>query len=127
MPERRPVARVPKARRTQAVDAWARTVQRIEDVRVELLNALEELEPWIPEATDAIGAGETMTQLVGRTQLRTRRRLSEALNAMTSALAANRVAAIRVVVDDERLSISDAARLFGIPRQVLSRLYHAAQ
>lgn len=121
------MSRVPRARRTQAVDAWARTVQRVEDARVELLSALGELESWIPDAADAIGAGETMAELVGRTQLRTRRRLSEALNAMTSALAANRVAAIRVVVDDERLSISDAARLFGIPRQVVSRLYHAAE
>jgi hypothetical protein len=120
-------SRVPRSRRTQGVDAWVRTVQRIEDARVALLRALEELEPSVLDAVDAIAAGERMTDLVERTRLRTRRHLADALSEMTSALAANRIAAIRVVVDDDRLSISDAARLFGIPRQVLSRLYHGTE
>jgi hypothetical protein len=116
--------RVPRSKRTPAINAWVRSVQRIEDARVDLLAALDELEPWIEGAIDAIVGDETMADLVSRTQLRTRRHVSDALGGMTSALAENRVAAIRVVVDDEGMSITDAARLFGIPRQVLSRLYH---
>jgi predicted DNA-binding protein (UPF0251 family) len=37
------------------------------------------------------------------------------------------VAAIRVLVDDENLSMTEAARVFGIPRRALSRLYHEAE
>jgi hypothetical protein len=98
----------------------------MEDARAQLADALDEIEPWIVDAVEAVAAGESMVELVARTQLRTRRRLADALKTMTSALAENRVAAIRMVVDDEHLSITDAARLFGIPRQVLSRLYHGS-
>jgi hypothetical protein len=119
------IERVPRARRTPAVTAWAASVQRIEEARVELEAALGALAPWIVDAVEAIASGETMSDLVRRTQLRTRRRVADAVGAMNSALAENRVAAIRVVVDDEGLTMSEAARLFGIPRQVLSRLYHA--
>jgi gamma-glutamyl:cysteine ligase YbdK (ATP-grasp superfamily) len=96
----------------------------VEDARAELADALDEIELRIVDAVEAVAAGESMVELVARTQLRARRRLADALKTMTSALAENRVAAIRVVIDDEQLSITEAARLFGIPRQVLSRLYH---
>jgi hypothetical protein len=99
-------------------------VQRIDDARPELRAALDALEPSILDAVDLIAGGESMADILGRTRLRTRRQMTDALSAMTSALAQNRVAAIRVLVDDENLSMTEAARVFGIPRQVLSRLYH---
>ena len=98
----------------------------MDEARRELHAALEELEPTAARAVDFVAGGGTIMDLVGQTEMRVRRRTSDALAAMTSALAENRVAAIRVVVDDEGLSITEAARIFGVPRQVLSRLYHGA-
>jgi hypothetical protein len=102
-------------------------VQRTEETRAQLRIALDELQPAAAQAVDEIAAGATMAELVSRTEMRVRRRTADALGAMTSALAENRVAAIRVVVDDEGMTITEAARLFGVPRQVLSRLYHGAR
>jgi helix-turn-helix, Psq domain len=121
---RRIIGRVPPSHRTPALEAWVDSLQRIENARVELDAALSALAPWIVDAVDAVASGEPMSDLVRRTHLRARRRVADAVSAMNSALAENRIAAIRVIVDDEGLTMSEAARLFGIPRQVLSRLYH---
>ncbi len=119
--------RIPKARRTPALDAWVRSVQRVDEARAKLRAVLDELGPAAEQAVDIVAAGATIAELVSRSEMRVRRRTADALAAMTSALAENRVAAIRVVVDDEGLSMTDAARVFGVPRQVLSRLYHDAR
>jgi hypothetical protein len=79
--------RVPRSKRTQALDEWLRSLERIEDARVELRDALDALEPSILDAVDAIAGGEPMAELVSRTRLRTRRQMTDALSAMTSALA----------------------------------------
>jgi hypothetical protein len=99
-------------------------VERIDGARAELMAALEELEPAIAGAVEGVAGGESMVSLVARTRLRARQRLTDALAGMTWALAENRVAAIRVIVDDEGRSLTETARLFGVPRQVASRLYH---
>ncbi len=119
-------SRLPASRRTPAALAWARSVERVQEAAGELCSVLDDVGLAIADAVDAIASGESMSDLVARTRLRAWRRLAGALARMTSALAASRAAAIRVIVDDEGSTMTDVARALGVARQVASRLYHTS-
>lgn len=53
-----------------------------------------------------------------------RREVSERLTGLNSALMHLRAEAVRLMVDDEGLSLRDVARVVGHSRQFVSRLYH---
>ena len=53
-----------------------------------------------------------------------RRRVRSSWAGLNDALHAYRVQSVRAMVDDEGMSIADAARVTGNARQVISRLYH---
>jgi hypothetical protein len=53
-------------------------------------------------------------------------RLIDGLERMHHAIAAARAESVRVMVDDEGLTLSDVAKLMNRPRQLVSRLYRSA-
>jgi hypothetical protein len=53
-----------------------------------------------------------------------RRAVRDAWSRLNGALNRYRVQAVRIMVDDEGLTVAQAARVMGNARQVVSRLYH---
>jgi hypothetical protein len=75
----------------------------------------------------SIESGTTASAIVsGTAAMSARRAEREAWSRVNAALHSYRVMLVRSLVDDEHLTISEAARVTGNARQVVSRLYHGA-
>jgi hypothetical protein len=98
----------------------------VEDARLALMASLERLAASLQDrevlgepntrlsAIDPVPGVELHEQLIG------------GLERMHHAIAAARAESVRVMVDDEGLTISDVAKLMNRPRQLVSRLYRSA-
>lgn len=68
---------------------------------------------------------EIVTGFVERGGITTRRSVDEAFRAYTAAITAYRAEAVRALVDHGAMTLSEVARLVGVSRQMVSRLYRA--
>jgi DNA-binding transcriptional ArsR family regulator len=62
--------------------------------------------------------------LVGGDPRAARRRAAEALDAYERSLTSLRTAAVRMLVDEQGMTVADLSRRLGVSRQMVSRLYH---
>jgi hypothetical protein len=75
----------------------------------------------------SIEAGRPISKILsGGSGVSARREERQAWSRMNAALHDYRIALVQSLIDDERLTISEAARITGNARQVVSRLYHAS-
>ncbi len=66
-------------------------------------------------------------RLVERGGTATRRSVDEAFRAYADAITAYRAAAIRALVDEESMTLTEIARRTGVSRQMVGRLHRAAE
>jgi hypothetical protein len=98
----------------------------VEDARVALVASLEHLGASL-EGRRIVGEPDVrLSQIDPVPGVELHERLIGGLERMHHAIAAARAESVRVMVDDEGLSISDVAKLMNRPRQLVSRLYRSA-
>jgi hypothetical protein len=110
--------------RTPAIDAWLASVERVDDARRAALEQLARLAPTLEGMVERVASGTPFSRVVQPRTVRMRQRVVDAIGELSAAIAENRAATVRVLIDDEGRSVTDVARLYEIPRQVASRLYH---
>lgn len=92
-----------------------------------LRSELDRMDSLIEVASAALLCGVSVRDLFERPEmLEGRESLLDALASVQSALMINRAEGIRVMVDEEGLSLSEVARLLGRPRQLVKRAYDVA-
>ena len=120
--------RVPRERLTPAVERYLDGLERLEFARVAVAGVVgQSLHDGLVGAIEAVAAGVPVSELLPKVDLERRKVLIAILTEMSAALAEARVGALRVLVDDEGTTLTEAARMLGIPRQVASRLYHGRE
>jgi hypothetical protein len=115
---------LPADLRTPAMDAWMASLRRIDEASRQVIDLLDGLASAAGRAADRVAAGVRLSETVDADAIERRRRILGSLSRLGTALSDNRAAAIRVMVDDEGMTLADVARRYGIPRQIASRLYH---
>ncbi len=105
-------------------DEFVRSLERLDRA----LKGVEEAIPGFREATkrvgDAVEAGRPVGESLQELHWPTiRRRLEESWTEFQQALYDSRCRSIRIMVDDEGMSLSEIARMRGLSRQLISRLY----
>jgi hypothetical protein len=98
----------------------------VEDARVALMTSLERLGASLGDRADVSAAGTRLSELDPVAGVELHEHLIGALERMHHAIAAARAESVRVMVDDEGLTITDVAKLMNRPRQLVSRLYRSA-
>lgn len=108
-----------------------RLLQSLDDVdcaREKLAHLLDDLGETLDATRQHLRSGVSMSNVHPAARLGpVRKEVSDALGALNSTLMHARAEGIRVMVDDEGLSLRDVARLVGHSRQFVSRLYHYAR
>jgi hypothetical protein len=66
---------------------------------------------------------EIVKELIARGGVGSRRRADEACREFIAALSEFRAVSVRMMVDEDGMSFSDVARLAGVSRQMIARLY----
>jgi hypothetical protein len=105
----------------EALDAMSRA-------GAQLRADLDELDRATDGARRRLEKGTTLRELYeGRPASNPREAVARSLTGLNAALRRVRSEAVRVLVDEEKLSIGEAARLVGHPRQLVRRLYDSRQ
>lgn len=102
-------------------------LDEVDRARGELQRALDDLAAVSAETRRRMAEGmqvSTLHPMAGIGPVR--RAVSDRLTGLNSSLMHLRAEAVRLMVDDEGLSLRDVARLIGSSRQFVSRLYHHA-
>jgi transcriptional regulator GlxA family with amidase domain len=106
-----------------SVDAMQRSAEALKDSLDRTIHLLQ----W---ARDQRVAGETLETIVrglmSRDGLTTRRSHEEAFRVFNKSVTAYRAVVIRALVEEEGMTLSDLARLLGVSRQMIGRLFRAA-
>lgn len=94
---------------------------------LDLTAKLEGLRKAIVHIRHLRGQGRPVSHIVAfGPGIPARREVRESWSGLNGALHAYRVRLVKSMVDDEGMTIADAARLMRNARQVVSRLYHGA-
>ncbi len=103
------------------------TIKRIEQTGEEAQRAIGEGLASIDGARERLVAGvpvsELVTDLIAQGGREARLRSSAAIDAFEHAVMVYRAGLIRAMVDEEKLSFAEVARLMGVSRQMIARLY----
>ena len=122
------VANVPNVTDGERHARFLGLLDDVDGARRQLEAALRELATTIESTRAGVREGTRVSTVHPNVRLGpVRREVSKALAALNSALMHARAEGIRVMVDDEGLSLRDAAKLVGSSRQFVSRLYHHAR
>jgi hypothetical protein len=102
-------------------------IQRIEQTGEDAQRAIREGLASIDGARERLMAGvpvsEIVADLISQGGREARLRSSAAIEAFEHAVMVYRVGLIRAMVDEEKLSFAEVARLMGVSRQMIARLY----
>ena len=102
-------------------------IQRIEQTGEDAQRAIREGLASIDGAREGLMAGvpvsEIVADLISQGGREARLRSSAAIEAFEHAVMVYRVGLIRAMVDEEKLSFAEVARLMGVSRQMIARLY----
>lgn len=108
-----------------ASEALSSQLVELDDACIELEERLAGLRDAIRIIRGLLEERQPVSRIVARGPgLPARREVRAAVSGLNAALHAYRVVAVRTIVDDEGMSIAEAARVTGNARQVVSRLYH---
>jgi hypothetical protein len=107
-------------------DPVARQLAELDEACLELAQRLEQLRDAVAQIRRMRTAGQAISEIVTTGPgVPARREVRGSWSRLNQALHAYRVEVVRSLIDDEGMSISDAARITGNARQVVSRLYHS--
>jgi hypothetical protein len=102
-------------------------IQRIEQTGEDAQRAIGEGLASIEGAREGLMAGvpvsEIVADLISQGGREARLRSAAAIEAFEHAVMVYRVGLIRAMVDEEKLSFAEVARLMGVSRQMIARLY----
>ena len=98
----------------------------VETARIDLTALLERLGQSLEVRTQIGDPGFVLSERDPVPGVELHEDLIAGLERMHHAIAAARSEAVRIMVDEEGLTMSDVAKLMGRPRQLVSRLYRSA-
>jgi O-succinylbenzoate synthase len=98
----------------------------VDTARIELGDALDRMGTSLGDRAAVLEPGFRLSQQDPVPGVALHEELIGALERMHHAVAAARAESIRIMVDEEGLSLSDVAKLLNRPRQLVSRLYRTA-
>ncbi len=102
------------------------SIDDIESARADLMVSLERLGEGLRRRTLLEDPEIRLSEIDPLPGTELHERLIDGLERMHHAIAAARAESVRVMVDDEGLTLSDVAKLMNRPRQLVSRLYRSA-
>lgn len=106
-------------------DSFLTRLRAIDEASKALRQEFTDLERAIVEVRSAREGGQRVSEIIEIGSVApARKRVRASWGRLNDALHAYRVQGVRAMVDDEGMSIADAARVTGNARQVVSRLYH---
>jgi hypothetical protein len=112
-----------------ARDWYVESIEEIERTAAALHDAVDSTVIMLRRARAERLHGAGVTQVVERLMAdglpETRRQADEAFAAYTAAITRYRARAIRALVDDEGMTLSEVARLTGVSPQAVGRLYRS--
>jgi hypothetical protein len=109
-----------------ANDRFLALLDQIEAARVDLAEALERLGENLRDRTVVREPGFRLSERDTVPGVQLHEDLIGALERMHHAVALARAESVRVMVDEEGLTLTDVAKLMNRPRQLVSRLYRSA-
>ena len=98
----------------------------VEDARTELMATLERVGTGLESRASVTEPGYRLSAQDPVPGIELHGELIEKLERMHHAVAAARAESIRIMVDEEGLTLSDVAKFINRPRQLVSRLYRSA-
>jgi EAL domain-containing protein (putative c-di-GMP-specific phosphodiesterase class I) len=101
-------------------------IDDVEDARADLVVSLERLGESLRQRALLERPETRLSEMDPLPGTELHERLIDGLERMHHAIAAARAESVRVMVDDEGLTLSDVAKLMNRPRQLVSRLYRSA-
>ncbi len=108
-------------------DPFIARLEELDRASLELAERLAGLHAALAEIRRARAAGRRVSEIVASGPgVPARREVRAAWSTLNEALHGFRVQVVKSLVDDETMSIADAARVTGNARQVISRLYHSS-
>jgi hypothetical protein len=111
-------------------DWYVAALDRVHNAADELRSALDRMEAPLRAARAArlegVGLPEILDLLLQRGGKDARLSPTRAAEQLEQAVTAYRAAVIRALVDNDGLSMSELGHRTGVSRQMISRLYHAA-
>jgi DNA-directed RNA polymerase specialized sigma24 family protein len=112
-------------------DRYTAAIDRVERTAANLHGALDVVVAALEAARRERIAGLNLTDIVRGLATRggkeTRLMPTKAFREFERAISAYRATAIRVLVDEEGMTYSEVAKLTGVSRQMVARLYRAAE
>jgi hypothetical protein len=101
-------------------------IDDVEDARGDLMGSLERLGDSLRRRALLEDPETRLSEIDPLPGIELHERLIDGLERIHHAIAAARAESIRVMVDEEGLTLSDVAKLMNRPRQLVSRLYRSA-
>jgi antitoxin component HigA of HigAB toxin-antitoxin module len=101
-------------------------IDDVEDARGDLMGSLERLGDSLRRRALLEDPETRLSEIDSLPGIELHERLIDGLERIHHAIAAARAESIRVMVDEEGLTLSDVAKLMNRPRQLVSRLYRSA-
>ncbi|MGZ4109947.1 MAG: hypothetical protein ACXVQU_07515 [Actinomycetota bacterium] len=101
-------------------------IDDVEDARADLMVSLERLGESLRRRALLEDPETRLSEMDPLPGTELHERLIDGLERIHHAIAAARAESVRVMVDDEGLTLSDVAKLMNRPRQLVSRLYRSA-
>jgi hypothetical protein len=115
--------RVPEDVYVDAIDEVGRAAEALHDALDRIMGQFARARR---DRVDGVPLVEIVNGLVDRGGKDARRSVDEAFGAYVEAVTAYRAVAIRELVDGDGMTFTDLARLTGVSRQMIARLYRAA-
>jgi hypothetical protein len=110
-----------------AEDWYAASIDRVEAAARSVHEAVDAVVAALAAARQERLAGRPLPaiveSLVARGGKETRRSADDAFREYTKAVTAYRAAAIQALVDEDGMTLSEVARITGVSRQMVARLY----
>jgi hypothetical protein len=106
-------------------EALDEPLRRVEEAIEDVEAAFAAFRARIARFRAGLRAGQTVAALMSELPYGERRMIGAALARVQSELRGLRAATVRWMVEREGLSVSDAARIYGVSRQMGSRLYRS--
>jgi hypothetical protein len=101
-------------------------LDEVETARIELIETLDRVGANLEVRRDVADPGYRLSEQDPVPGIELHEELIGRLERMHHSVAAARAESVRIMVDEEGLTLSDVAKLMGRPRQLVSRLYRSA-
>jgi hypothetical protein len=107
-------------------DRLLELLDEVEAARIQLTETLDRVGESLIERTQVTAPGYRLSEQDPASGVELHEELIGCLERMHHSVAAARAESVRIMVEEEGLSLSDVAKMLGRPRQLVSRLYRSA-